>query len=396
MNKKISKGVWVKYDCEAGNFFSDEASCDRLYNDLKDTDVNWRIAKSLSECQELLCGEIIPCHGTSPGDVYVYYIETDGIRKPIFYIHVHVFEDRVEKQVYNCYLYNGVSLSSCYDLDRRYLPELIEKIKELDEKKDRSPVEELEKIYELYQKILVMQTKETYTEEDLLFLYQMAYLNNDKLALSILRDRDIKVDFEMFSEENRCKLYSAIKYTDLSKKLVITSRERLKNMLKDSGLSTLEITSPEIIDDKDFIMELLKDFFQSNGPLWHINKYLPEKYKIDIEVLECLIYCKPNLIKVITSWFCKIKELTSDSNFAYRIIDAVIRELMNRKEHCRVEVLWEFSDEIIRDIEDHILIGPEPTEEREKLRAEYIQGLQQEKPKIYTFRNRKKNNNGTQ
>lgn len=397
MNKKISRGIWVKYDCEDGNFFSDNASYHRLYDDLKDTGVNWKIAKSLGECQELLCGEFIGYHGSSAGDVYVYYMETDGVRKPIFYIHVHEFEDRAIKQVWNCYLYNGVSLGYCNDLDRRYLPELIKKIKELDENKDKSYVEELEEMYELYKKMLVMQTKETYTEEDLLFLYRMAYLKNDKLALSILRDRDIKEDFEKFSDENRAKLYSCIESTDLSKELVITSKERLKNMLKESGLSTLKITSHEIIDDKDFIIELLNYFCQSKGPSWHMNRYLPEKYKTDIEVLEYLIYYDPKLTNEISHWIHfseKFKELSSDSKFAYRIIDAVIRSLINRKEeYYSVELLWEFSDEILRDIEDYILIGPELTEDREKLRVEYIQGLQQEKQKIFTYRKRFRNNN---
>ena len=42
----MEKGIWKKYDCEPENWDNEAASYQKLYNDLKGSNVSWRIAES--------------------------------------------------------------------------------------------------------------------------------------------------------------------------------------------------------------------------------------------------------------------------------------------------------------------------------------------------------------
>jgi len=284
MTKKKTNGIWVKYDCEPGNWYNEDASYNKLYNDLKDTNIDWSIAKSKEQCMDQLCGEFIACDGTVAGDIYVYYLNENNVKNPILYMHVDKFVYDLKKEKKNHIVFNGCSIG--YDgIDNKYLPELIRKLKKIDENKNKRYIEEFETRYKNYQRVLFLNKQETYTEEELVFLYFMAYKKGDNLAISVVEKRNIQKDFDNFTDENKVKLYLSVKDSSISNKLNITSRKILLDIAQNGYLKQLNNTTEEIINDKEYIMKLLKVFYEADKKSLRgieLDRYLPEKYKTDI------------------------------------------------------------------------------------------------------------------
>ena len=397
MSQKTTNGMWVKYDCEPGNWHNDDASYNKLYNDLKDSNVEWSIAKNKYECMRQLCGEYICCDGTVAGDIYVYYVNDNGVKNPILYIHVSEFDDTWTKEKKNHIYFNECSLG--YDgIDNEYLPELIGKLREIDKNKNKYFIEKLETRYKNYQRVLFLNKQETYTEEELLFLYFMAYEESDSLAISIIEKRDIQKDFDDFTDENKVKLYLSVKDSSISDKLIITSRKILIDIAKNKCLKQLNNTTEEIINDKKYIISLLEYFYESDKNslnYFELERHLPEKYKTDIDVLEHFFYNYTTLISLMASgWIShsqNSKELSANPEFAYRLINSFTKALINNGEQYYANsLLWVFEDSILNDIENHILIGPEPTKEREELKDRSIKELKLDKEKVLRYRRNNK------
>lgn len=397
MSKKTVNGIWIKYDCEPGNWYNEDASYNKLYNDLKDTNIDWSIAKSKQQCMDHLCGEFIACDGTVAGDIYVYYLTENTVKKPILYMHVDEFVDDLTKEKKNHIFFNGCSIG--YDgIDNEHLPGLIKKLYEIDENKNKRYIEEFETRYKNYQRVLFLNKQETYTEEELLFLYFMAYKKGDSLAISIVEKRDIQKDFDDFTDENKVKLYLSVKNSSISDKLIITSREILIDIAKNRCLKQLNNTTEEIINDKDYILNLLKAFYEADKNSLRdieLDRYLPEKYKTDIDILEHLFYNYTSAVSLrIYDWIAhslNSKELFTNKEFAYRLINSFIRASINKgQSYYGSSLLWAFEDSILNDIENHILIGPEPTKEREELKDRSIKELKLDKEKVLRYRHNNK------
>lgn len=397
MDEITTKGMWIKYDCEPGNWHNKDASYNKLYEDIKDFHLNWCIAESKEECMTQLCGEIICCDGTKPGDIYVYYLNNNGVSQPIFYIQIHEFKDLWTEEKKNHIYFNGNSIG--FDgIDNKYLPELISKLCEIDEIKNKHYIEALKIRYSNYQRLLSLKEKDAYTEEDLLFLYYMAYKIKDSLAISMLENRNIIEDFSSFTDENKVKLFLSIKDSKESDKLSIDSKDILLSLAQKRSLKQLNNASDEIINNKEYIMKLLASFFASDKNAVHsseLQRYLPTKYRTDIDILEQIFYQYTTSINLmIAIWLEEAqnkKELVIDSSYAYRLINTFLKSLINRGE-CYYEnsLLWLFDDEILTNLENHMLIGPEPSEEKEQLKDRSIQVLKREREKVLNYRH---NNN---
>lgn len=393
----MKKGIWKKYEKTEIKAWNERASYDDLYDDLRNSGNNWGIALDYGECRDQLAGELIASDGTKSGDIYVYYINDDERMVPEFYIKISEFKDMITKEKRNHIMFNECSLG--YDgIDNKYLPELITKLREIDEIKNRYYIEKLEIRYKNYQRLLSLQIKDSFTDDELLFLYYMAYVKNDNVAISMIKDRDIQKDFDSFSDENKVQLFLHVKNSPMSNKLSIDSKDILMTLAQNRCLKQLNNTTEDIINDKKYVMSLLECFFEADKSSLHNTElilYLPLKYRLDIDILELIFYKYTTSIGLaIAKWIetgLNSKKIVVNPEFAYRLIDSFSRALINREQsYYENGLLWVLSDEILKDIENHILIGPEPTEQRENLKNESIKVLKREKEKILNYRRENK------
>lgn len=382
MTKKIANGTWVKYDREPGNWKG--ASYHKLQEDLKGADDSWQDVSWADQ----LSGEFIPREGTEAGDIYIYYEIKDGVKSPIFYLYVKEFEDIHTKEKKNYIEFNGSTLT--YDwIDIKYIPELIFKLREIDEVKNKRYIEELEEGYERYQKLLSLKDKKTYTEEELLFIYYMAYTKDEELAVTMLTGRDIQKVFDNLKTENKIKLFLSVKDSKISDKITVTSKEILLAIAQNGCLKQLNNAPDEIINDKNFIIKVLECFNSSDK--YKINryelKYLPSRYQTDIDILEQCLYNYAINDSLISDWICERKDLASNKEFAYRLINAYIKSVIDEGySYSETFLLTVFEDDVLNDIENHVLIGPETTLKREQLKRESIESLKLNKEKLLSYR----------
>lgn len=78
-----TKGEWAKYESEPGEWKrkwnGEESSYTRLCNDLKEhKSTGW----NLGYFEDCIYGELYPCNGTKPSDIYIYYETDKNKRKP--------------------------------------------------------------------------------------------------------------------------------------------------------------------------------------------------------------------------------------------------------------------------------------------------------------------------
>ena len=386
----MEKGIWKKYDCEPENWDNEAASYQKLYNDLKGSNVSWRIAESKQECMDELCGEKIPYYGTGPGDIYVYYHEEDGKQIPKFYIKVmkyYEFETKCEK---NFILFNGGSLG--YDgINNKYLPILIAKLREIDEEKNAKFITQLEERYKNYQRLLFLKDKQEYTEEELIFIYLMAYKENSQLALELLNGRNIQVDFDSLSNENKANLFVIVRDNQISNQLNITSKEVLLILAQKGSLKQLTNTTEEIIDDSDFIKELLTEFLKVKNVLnlHELEYHLPAKYQSDFNFLKLIIQYSEMSSFILWTWIKNNPELkakTSNPYFVYELMDLIVRTYMNNNSSYPkyMYYLTCFPESIVEHIENHLLVGPEPTKAGEQFKKQTLTLIQEEKKLVLT------------
>ena len=82
-------------------------------------------------------------------------------------------------------------------------------------------------MYYNHQKLLELQSKTEFTEEELLFLYEM-YNRRDvdrNLVEQKIKGRNIQDDYDYFSEEGKVKLFLAIRDTELVEQLGNSSKK---------------------------------------------------------------------------------------------------------------------------------------------------------------------------
>lgn len=385
----MQKGLWKKYEKTEIKAWNERASYDELYDDLKDSGKDWEIASDYRRCKEQLCDGFVSDDVTEAGDIYVYYVDDNGNKTPKFYVKVMEYWNASVKK--NFILFNGCSLG--FDgIDNKYLPELMTKLCEIDEIKNKGYIDELDIRYKNYRRLLSLKEKDEYTDEELLFLYYMAYVKNDNMAISMIKDRDIQNDFDSFSDENKVNLFLHIKNSPISNELSIDSKDILMTLAQNRCLKQLNNASEEIISDKAYIMSLLECFFSANSISgnFEIRQYLPSRYQADIDVLE-LIISECLFTSFDFNYFVNLnsdlKQKITEPQFAYRLVDSFIRSLIvSGGAYYESGWMYFFPNEILYDIENHILIGPEPTEQRENLKNESVRVLKREKEQVAVYR----------
>lgn len=388
----MKSGIWKKYGIVDTGGSCEGKSYAELYADLKYSGKNWSIARDYQTCVNHLTGE----NEFRPGDIYVYYFEKNGERIPEFYIKVMQTYDFKAKCKKNYIMFNGSTLG--YDgINDEYLPELIEKLREIDAEENAEFIKKLEERYKNYQRLLSLKSREEYTEEELIFIYLMAYKNNSNLALCLLSGRNIKEDFDSLSEENKANLFMVLCDNPISSKLTITSKEVLLGIARKGSLKHLAHTSEELIADKDLILEVLKCFLEAIKVLinYDLEDYLPTCYQSDLDVLNLIF--EHLQMNSFTFWLWvqknpELREKISNSDFSYQLMHYLVSS------YIKAEVLYPryanylttLPDELVNDIENHLLIGPEPTESREHLKNETLTLIQKEKQLVLVRRELKR------
>lgn len=384
----MKSGIWKKYGIVDTGGSCEGKSYAELYSDLKYSGKNWSIARDYQTCVNHLTGE----NEFRPGDIYVYYFEKNGERIPEFYIKVMETYDFKAKCKKNYIMFNGSTLG--YDgINDEYLPELIEKLREIDAEKNAEFITKLEERYKNYQRLLSLKLKEEYTEEELIFIYLMAYKNDSNLALCLLSGRDIKKDFDSFSDENKANLFMVVCDNPISSKLTITSKEVLLGIAQKGSLRQLPYTSEELIADKKLILEVLKVFFEviKSSANFDLEDCLPVQYQSDLDVLKLIIEHWGQYSFTFWMWVQKnseLKEKLSNPDFGYELMDTLIRSSIKNDCICPIyeSYLSCLPNEVLKDIEDHLLIGPESTLTREALKKENLTLMNGEKKLILARR----------
>lgn len=385
--------IWKKYEKTTRKPKEERASYHDLYEDLKDSRRSWEIAQSLDECKEQLCGVDLRTSGVEPeaGDIYVYYALESGKLIPILYFKIIQFDDGKMRHFIE---YNGDS-SGHKEIGIQYLPEVIRKLKEIDSERNQEYIEELEVRYYNHYHLLELQSKVEYTEEELLFLYDM-YRRNDidrTLVEPKIQNRNIEDDYESVSEEGKARLFIIVKDTELASQLSISSKKVMTLIATKECLKSLQNASKEILNDKDYMMELVQVFSEADSIGLNTIQldYLPECYRIDSDILSLILYYGGDM--VVSNWLAKCpEEKLKSPEFVYPLIEAFIKgRIRNGSSYYESNLLWHFPNEILNDIENHIMFGPEPNPSRglwpgEDLKQASYHKLLNHKVKILQYR----------
>lgn len=385
-----TNGFWKKYEKTQRKPLGERASYDELYDDLKDSGKNWPIASSRYECQDYLCGELIPVGDIIPGDIYVYYKNIDGTIVPQFYMSVM---DKFYVNGLNMVYINNSSLEYS-EIDNEFLPELIRKLRQIDRDRNIEYIKFLRKKYKDYKKAIALHKKDSFSQKELLFLYRMAYVEKDDLALDKVEMRNIQEDFEHFTDENKIELFLTLKDTEIVNKIRIDSRDILRTLAEKGSIQQFKNTSEETIKDKNFVIEVLEKFYQTpraKSGFGEFFRNLPEEYTTDIEVLESALLKYSTALNIqIASWIQQAEnkeELVNNRQYLYRLINAFAQSLINdNKIYYGNSFLWIVPTEILTDIEKHVLIGPQSTPKREKLARKSYKVLVKDKEKVLEYR----------
>ena len=400
----MKQGIWKKYAKTKGK----ETAYDELYEDLKNSGKNWPIVNDYGECVEELFGEFLPYEGKSAGDIYVYYTNINGNLVPEFYMKIEEYKDLETKEKKNYIEFSFINLGIKEKISNDYLPVIIDKLREIDETKNKYYIETFEKKYKNYQMLLSLKQKDTFNEDELLFLYDMAYritegylsINVPEISIPIVQNRDIQQDFESLSIENKSKLFLSIKGSEICDKLKISDKDVLMLLAKTGCISQLRNAAEDIINDKCYTLKLLSTFFKKIKARQGISdidfrKNMPLKYQSDIDVLKVVLY-EYGLFSdmIINDWVITNPNLSGKMripSFSYNLIDNYARSLIQIDEYIQkypMHLLWQLPDEILNDIEDHILIGPESTKEKEERKKRIIKQITSERSEIYSYRHK--------
>ncbi len=362
----MEQGIWKKYEETTRKPEGERASYHDLYDDLKNSRRSWEIAQSLDECKEQLCGVDFRTSGVEPeaGDIYVYYALENGKLIPILYFKITRFDDG---KINHFIEYNG-NQDGYVGVPIQYFPELIRKLKEIDSEKNKKDIDELQTRYDNYQKLLELQSKKEYTEEELLFLYNMNRREDiDKnFVESKIKNRNVQDDYDHFSEEGKAKLFLAVRGTELANQLSISSKKVMTLIAAKECLQSLHNASSDILKDKDYIIELLQVFFNADqiGLQAKELNHLPECYQIDSDIISLILCHYGRLTHEISDCLEKSlegREKLNNPEFAYKLVEAFIRGLIRGGEpYYESDLLWMFPNEILEEIEKHIMFGPEP------------------------------------
>lgn len=375
--------IWKKY-CKCDTRYSKEkTSYDELYADLKNCNKDWPIAQEYDSCKDHLCGELVPCDNINPGDIYVYYEQRDDKLEPIFYFKIEEHIDYETKDRKNYITINDASIG-CVSIEDKYLPVLINKLNEIDQEKNKIYVDTLQGRYNEYIKLCNLINQKELTEEDIVFIYYMACIKNHTLAISSIQNRNIQNDFDNLSENNKVELFLAVQSNPICNLITINDKNILRLIAQNKCLRFFKNISQDIINDKEFVISLLLHFFKSDKGALNNHQliwYLPPIYQTDIEILELIFYNYTTSICLdIAKWIEDSKDyelLKKNKEFACRLIDSFTRSLIMRNQtYYDCYMLWAFDNETIEHLDEHILIGPEISEEKQ-----YLKELSQRKLK---------------
>ncbi len=370
----MEKGIWKKYERTNKLNEASRTSAQQLFIDTRNCGKDWYFVDNYSGCRLIIEGSVDGEYRS--GDLYVYYKDDgNGNFLPEFYIKVmkyNINSNEINVQ------FNGQYNLDWAKINEEDLPVLINKLNEIDATMLNRSIAEVEDRYKCYQTIVELKNKENYTESELLFLYEMAYFKKMiPLARQIVKDRNVQKDYDSFTIDGKVNLFLYIKDGEISKQLRITEKDVITKLAQNTVLSMLNNATEEILNDKEYIMSLLVDYSESSKIIsseFDIEKYLPIKYQTDLDVLKLIFSEHCNSGYALEKWKKINKDLEQklgDSYFAYQLVDAAAKSWIDLGScYDDLFLLPLLSNEILNDIENHVLIGPEANDARENLKEE--------------------------
>lgn len=414
-------GEWIKYEEEKGKIITDkETSYYRLYQDVKNSDTLWPIT-SLERCFDDLRGDMMTGLGMS-GDIYVYYeinSETKE-RKPLMYFMAN--NSVVEKgtkfvEVYGRNLPIDNEENRNFNVEPRLIPVLIDKLREI--KAMSRIITEFEDKEKSYKELERIKNNGAKTEDDILTIYQNFHRRDTTLVYELVNGRNIEDDFNFLSPENKaklivilCKMNSITEYGfpsilpltrlkrmnskgENEKLLDISDKDILIATANDTKLKCLGFASDALLKDKSFIMEMVSMLKLIGGD--YIETYIPDEFKLDLDILQMATRSNPfELQQIIGNYRYneilkeKIDKLFSDREYARKLIEYHFKNVLSNPKYVEElftapKLIWHFDPEILENIENTILWGPEPTRKREILRQKIYWNIKSTREEIKEF-----------
>ena len=166
--------------------------------------------------------------------------------------------------------------------------------------------------------------------------------------------------------------------------LSITDRDILLQCANDTGLRCLMFASEALLNEKSYIVEATSKL--NISPVIFAT-YIPDEFKLDPEVLQMATRIAPFKLRHIINCYnynptlkSQIDKLFSDKGYALKLIEYHFKNVLSNPKYVEElftapDLLWFFDLEILENIENTILCGPEPTKEREKLRQKIYKDI---------------------
>lgn len=410
-----TKGEWVKYESEPGEWKrkwnSEESSYTRLCNDLKEhKSTGWNSIKF----DDYIYGEMFPSEGIYPSDVYIYY-ETDKTkRKPKLCLIYRTYE-------------NGDFYYSVLGLKRRkkpgskemtftpkakYLPVLLEKLKELNATKGMFKEEE-ESLLE-YQALIRIAKEGVKTPDDILTIYRNFTRIDTYISRTLVKERNVQEDYNSLNDELKIELVKILRYMnddDLAtlgkltkvdgELLSIESIDILKKAVASLGLKCLRYAPIEYRCNKEKILEILSLYGIENTSALGID-FISKELQTDIDVLQSLIKEHPaNLFFIIMQLKGIImqpkgnmdnsnkllNEKLKNRKYMLSLLDMYFRSIIRNQSYIKesfipTDIMMYFTPEMLDNLEKKIVYGPFANEEEEQMKNKVSDAIKLELVKI--------------
>ena len=185
----------------------------------------------------------------------------------------------------------------------KYLPIILEKLKELNAKKWIIKEEE-EKLSE-YQDLIRIVRESIKTPDDILTIYRNITRVDTYILRALIKGRNVQEDYDLLNEEFKVelvKILCGMRDDDLATLSMLTkadgeilsieSIDVLKNAVASVGLKCLRYAPMEYLHNKEKVLEILSLYDKKDVSTPGIN-FISEELQIDLDVLQALVKTEP-------------------------------------------------------------------------------------------------------
>ncbi|MEE3343116.1 MAG: DUF4116 domain-containing protein [Bacilli bacterium] len=256
----INDGIWIKYNYETKEEVEEKEKKGiipeymKLFNSLQDYNTGWCTAGSKQYAKDQISGSDFYIGG----DFYVYYTKDINGEYKVPRVAIRMVKNNIGE-------IRGVADES-QNVEEGFENIIEEKLKTFNNiteenlAKNMKKVNDSRKLTELNQK---NKRKEKFTEEDIVFLYELNDIittfgwNNDEKIDKILSTRNIQEDFDTLKEKkNQIEFIAHAEYKDITN-LSIKNKDLVPDII-DRNYHSLIYLDHSLRKDKELILEAIK------------------------------------------------------------------------------------------------------------------------------------------